>query len=183
MLLSETTQTASNQLSSVPTENAQDASFSQQFILRLNRNYSLFIVDQSIGWLYFFLWSVSFYPQVIMNFRRKSVVGFGFDYLGYDYVGFTAFSLYNCLLFWSPAVFNLYLDNYPGASNPIQLNDVLFCLHAVLIQVSSIQLVLPILSSSRQSIFINVLLTKAEDNHYQKSVFLSLCSSESLQLR
>ncbi|CAG5098503.1 Oidioi.mRNA.OKI2018_I69.XSR.g15729.t1.cds [Oikopleura dioica] len=134
MILLERSQTASDQLMPVPNENSQDASFSQQFILRLNRNYSLFIVDQSIGWLYFFLWSVSFYPQVIMNFRRKSVVGFGFDYLGYDYVGFAAFSLYNCLLFWSPAVFNLYLDNYPGASNPIQLNDVLFCLHAVLIQ-------------------------------------------------
>jgi len=69
-----------------------------------------------------------------MNYRRKSVVGFGFDYLGYDYVGFAAFSLYNCLLFWSPSVFSLYLENYPGASNPIQLNDVLFCLHAVFIQ-------------------------------------------------
>ena len=134
-----------------------DASDYQQFILRLNRNYLLFILDQSIGkdadsrsetgtfkwtckhartgWLYFFLWSVSFYPQVIMNYRRKSVVGFGFDYLGYDYVGFTAFSLYNCLLYWSPSVFSLYRKNYPGASNPIQLNDVLFCLHAVFIQV------------------------------------------------
>lgn len=112
----------------------KDASNSQQFNLRLNRNYLLFILDQSIGWLYFFLWSVSFYPQVIMNYRRKSVVGFGFDYLGYDYVGFAAFSLYNCLLFWSPSVFSLYLENYPGASNPIQLNDVLFCLHAVFIQ-------------------------------------------------
>ena len=73
-----------------------------------------------------------------MNYRRKSVVGFGFDYLGYDYVGFAAFSLYNCLLFWSPSVFSLYLENYPGASNPIQLNDVLFCLHAVFIQVCRI---------------------------------------------
>lgn len=33
-----------------------------------------------IGWGYFVAWSISFYPQVFMNFKRKSVVGLSFDY-------------------------------------------------------------------------------------------------------
>jgi cystinosin len=76
--------------------------------------------------------------QVVMNFRRKSVVGFNFDYLGYDYAGFISFTLYNCLIFFSPAVFGLYQTVYPGAANPIQSNDVLFCIHAMLIQVTKL---------------------------------------------
>ena len=70
-----------------------------------------------------------------MNFRRRSVVGFNFDYLGYDLTGFISFSLYNCLLFWSPAVFALYQQRYPGSPNPITVNDIVFCIHAVFIQV------------------------------------------------
>ena len=71
-----------------------------------------------------------------MNYRRQSVVGFNFDYLGYDLAGFVSFTLYNCLLFWSPAVFAMYQEKNPGSANPIQFNDVFFCLHAIFIQVS-----------------------------------------------
>jgi len=39
-------------------------------ILMAMQKRSLFYLDQGIGWLYFVLWSVSFYPQVIMNYRR-----------------------------------------------------------------------------------------------------------------
>lgn len=35
------------------------------------RSSSLAIVSQVIGWAYFLLWSVSFYPQVLENCRRK----------------------------------------------------------------------------------------------------------------
>jgi uncharacterized protein with PQ loop repeat len=103
-------------------------------VVRVLKSRNIYYLDQSIGWLYFILWSVSFYPQVIMNYRRQSVVGFNFDYLGYDLVGFISFTMYNCLLYWSPAVFYLYLEKYPGSANPIQFNDVFFCLHAIFIQ-------------------------------------------------
>lgn len=38
-------------------------------------------VNQVIGWIYFFAWSLSFYPQVYYNWSRKSVIGtlFYFD--------------------------------------------------------------------------------------------------------
>ena len=31
-----------------------------------------------LGWTYFASWSLSFYPQVVLNFERKSVVGLSF---------------------------------------------------------------------------------------------------------
>ena len=39
-----------------------------------------------VGWIYFAAWSVSFYPQTWMNFRRKSVIGLSFDYQLYNLV-------------------------------------------------------------------------------------------------
>ena len=46
-----------------------------------------------------------------------------------------SFTLYNCLLFFSPYFIGLYQERSPGSPNPIQVNDVFFCLHAVFIQV------------------------------------------------
>ena len=36
--------------------------------------------SSALGWLYFVSWSVSFYPQAVLNYRRKSVVGMSFDF-------------------------------------------------------------------------------------------------------
>ena len=42
--------------------------------------------------------------QVILNFRRKSVVGLSFDFLAYNFLGFFAYSVYNIALFWIPEI-------------------------------------------------------------------------------
>jgi hypothetical protein len=50
------------------------------------------VLSQLLGWSYFLCWTVSFYPQVdprvsrfnfrvILNFRRKSVVGLSVDFV------------------------------------------------------------------------------------------------------
>ena len=90
------------------------------------------VLNDVIGWIYFAAWSVSFYPQVYENYRRKryektnsfllnntqitnhylkhfsisfcSVVGLNFDFLSLNVVGFTLYSLYNCGLFWIESV-------------------------------------------------------------------------------
>ncbi|XP_078235284.1 cystinosin isoform X2 [Pogona vitticeps] len=58
------------------------------------------IVDQVIGWIYFLAWSISFYPQVFENWKRKSVVGLSFDFLALNLTGFIAYSIFNVGLFW-----------------------------------------------------------------------------------
>lgn len=44
-------------------------------------------INQVIGWIYFVAWSISFYPQAIENFRRKSVIGLNFDFLALNLTG------------------------------------------------------------------------------------------------
>ncbi len=84
-----------------------------------------------LGWVYFSAWSVSFWPQVIINFRRKSVVGLSFDYVWLNLVGFSCYSAYNLGYFWNADVRAQYARAHGGSLPAVQLNDVFFGLHAV----------------------------------------------------
>lgn len=64
----------------------------------------LISISSVIGWLYFVAWSISFYPQVYTNFRRKSVVGLNFDYLSLNIVGFTMYTIFNIGLYAIPEI-------------------------------------------------------------------------------
>lgn len=37
-------------------------------------------LSEVLGWSYFLAWSLSFWPQVQLNYRRKSVVGLSLDF-------------------------------------------------------------------------------------------------------
>ncbi|XP_076441400.1 cystinosin-like [Babylonia areolata] len=93
----------------------------------------LITINAVIGWLYFVAWSVSFYPQVYSNWKRKSVVGLNFDFLLYNITGFLAYGFFNVGMFWVPEVKNEYLLDHPRGINPVQLNDVIFTLHAIFV--------------------------------------------------
>ncbi|XP_060544469.1 LOW QUALITY PROTEIN: cystinosin-like [Pantherophis guttatus] len=96
------------------------------------------IVDQVIGWIYFLAWSVSFYPQVYENWRRKSVVGLSFDFIALNLTGFIAYSVFNIGLFWIVPIKEQFLHRYPNGVNPVASNDVFFSLHAVAITLFTI---------------------------------------------
>jgi cystinosin len=88
------------------------------------------IIIAIIGWMYFVAWSISFYPQIFLNIYRRSVVGLNFDFLAFNITGFLAYSVFNIGLFWIPEVEREYFDRNPGGVNPVQLNDVIFAVHA-----------------------------------------------------
>ncbi|XP_018775007.2 cystinosin isoform X1 [Serinus canaria] len=87
--------------------------------------------DEVIGWIYFVAWSISFYPQLFENWRRKSVVGLSFDFIALNLTGFIAYSVFNVGLFWIPLIKEEFLVSYPSGVNPVAINDVFFSLHAV----------------------------------------------------
>lgn len=95
------------------------------------RSEALRLLDVVIGWLYFVAWSISFYPQILENYRRKSVVGLNFDFLALNLTGFVAYSLFNIGMLWIPTVKEEYLVQYPDGVNPVSLNDAGFSLHAI----------------------------------------------------
>ncbi|XP_062869068.1 cystinosin [Trichomycterus rosablanca] len=97
------------------------------------RSNILTIINQVIGWIYFLAWSISFYPQVYENWKRKSVVGLNFDFLSLNLTGFIAYSVFNVGLFWIPYIKEEFLKNNPNGINPVDANDVFFSLHAVVL--------------------------------------------------
>lgn len=87
-----------------------------------------------LGWVAFVSWSISFYPQVILNFRRKSVIGLNFDFVVLNLTKHSSYLIYNASLFFASAVQTQYRQKY-GLDEmiPVAANDVAFSIHAVLL--------------------------------------------------
>ena len=82
---------------------------------------ALEVLIQVVGWIYFFAWSISFYPQIYINQKAKSVRGFSIEFAAYNFTGFLAYSIYNLWAFCDPGVI-------PGM---VLINDVVFAVHAL----------------------------------------------------
>eukprot|EP01105_Mastigella_eilhardi_P027173 TRINITY_DN8235_c0_g1_i1.p1 TRINITY_DN8235_c0_g1~~TRINITY_DN8235_c0_g1_i1.p1 ORF type:complete len:333 (-),score=79.18 TRINITY_DN8235_c0_g1_i1:68-994(-) len=93
---------------------------------------ALEVLSVICGWVYFFAWSLSFYPQVYDNWRRKSVVGLSFDFLLLNQSGYLCYSIYNCVFYFSPEVQRQYFYQHPNSDAiPVKLNDVVFAVHGM----------------------------------------------------
>ena len=82
---------------------------------------ALNVVSDVLGWIYFVAWSVSFYPQIYQNWRRKSVVGLNFDFVALNIVGFVLYSLFNVSLYWIPVIQDDYFELHPTGVIPVQV--------------------------------------------------------------
>nr|CCA17087.1 Lysosomal Cystine Transporter (LCT) Family putative [Albugo laibachii Nc14] len=87
-------------------------------------------ISSIIGWVYFMCWSISFYPQVILNYQRKTVVGLSLDYTVLNLLGFACYAAFNCSFYFSSIVQQQYIEQHHGNRNAVELNDVFFSLHA-----------------------------------------------------
>ncbi|KAH0450402.1 hypothetical protein IEQ34_021094 [Dendrobium chrysotoxum] len=87
-----------------------------------------------LGWMAFFSWTICFYPQVLLNFHRKSVVGLNFDFVVLNLTKHSSYLIYNAALFFSPEIQRQYHEKYGyGEMIPVAANDVAFSIHAVLV--------------------------------------------------
>jgi cystinosin len=102
----------------------------EKYILRFLEEDKDFLYYLSIvfGWIYFVAWSISFYGQLIENFRRKSVKGLNFDFEIYNLVGFTGYTIYTV---------RGYIDDNLG-TGIVQIQDIFFAAHALLITLITI---------------------------------------------
>ncbi|KAI3843872.1 hypothetical protein MKX03_036968 [Papaver bracteatum] len=95
---------------------------------------TLEIVYYVLGWISFFSWTFGFYPQIILNYRRKCVVGLNFDYLVLNLTKQSSYLIYNASLFFSPAVQKQYHEKYGfGEMIPVAASDVAFSTHSILL--------------------------------------------------
>lgn len=93
------------------------------------------IVSYGLGWAYFFAWTISFYPQVFLNARRKSVEGLSIDFVCLNVVGFASYTFYATNFMFNEDVREEYRRRHNGHDNSVQLNDVAFAIHALVLTV------------------------------------------------
>lgn len=104
-----------------------------------------------LGWLYTIIWSLSFYPQAILNYRRKAVGGLSIDFLSLNPFGFACYSVcsedlpaqhrqltadskvYNVVLSTSRTVRREYAARHGGHTPQVQVNDIVFAVHALVL--------------------------------------------------
>eukprot|EP00250_Pteridium_aquilinum_P002173 c12372_g1_i1 orf=171-1004(+) len=95
---------------------------------------ALQVLYQVFGWFAFAVWSLSFYPQVILNLQRKSVVGLNFDFVLLNLTKHTSYLIYNACMYFIPIVQYQYHQKYGFTELiPVALSDVAFSSHAVLL--------------------------------------------------
>mmetsp|Transcript_27895 Transcript_27895/g.39217 ORF Transcript_27895/g.39217 Transcript_27895/m.39217 type:complete len:394 (-) Transcript_27895:28-1209(-) len=92
------------------------------------------IVSSVIGYTYFLCWSVSFYPQVISNWKRKSTDGLSADFCGLNVLGFAFYATYNLCFYYSTKIQHQYQQrHHDGSKVTVQSNDVAFAVHALVL--------------------------------------------------
>ena len=89
------------------------------------------VLSGALGWSYFFAWSLSFYPQVFDNRRRRSVVGMSFEYQLFNILGYSCYSLYTAALLWDGKVMRQYNEVFN--SNLVTRQDFAFAAHGLLL--------------------------------------------------
>lgn len=59
------------------------------------------------------------------------MVGFSFDYVALNIVGYIVYSMFNIGLYWSVYIQDEYFRRHPRGFNPVLLNDVGFGVHGI----------------------------------------------------
>eukprot|EP00483_Globobulimina_turgida_P002212 UN02214 len=108
----------------------------------------LAVLCDALGWVYFIAWSISMYPQIIVNFKRKCVIGMSFDFIGlYNFTGFLSYSIYTITTF-------IHYKATSSSDNPVAINDIAFATHAFLLTtIACIQICIYDRGSQKPSLF------------------------------
>ncbi|KAG8927940.1 hypothetical protein FRC00_001952 [Tulasnella sp. 408] len=87
------------------------------------------LLSDALGWSYFVLWSISFYPQAILNYKRKRVDGLSIDFVVLNFVSFGCYSFYSFNFLFNERVRDEYRQRHEGKDNSVAPNDLAFALH------------------------------------------------------
>ena len=91
------------------------------------------VASSIIGWTYFAAWSLSFYPQVLLNYQRKSVIGLSLDYVALNVCGYACYSAFNVSLGFIGTVRSEFAEANHGNLPIVRASDAFFSLHGLLL--------------------------------------------------
>lgn len=89
-------------------------------------------LSATVGWIYVLFWGLCNYPTLISNIKLKSIQGISIDYLFFNGMGFSLYTMYTSAMYFSSLVreeFKLSNGQYPL----IKLNDVVFGSHNLVV--------------------------------------------------
>ncbi|KAJ6783875.1 hypothetical protein PWT90_08831 [Aphanocladium album] len=93
-------------------------------------------LSAAIGWIYTIFWTVSYYPFLISNIRRRTTEGVSIDFCLLNLLGMASYAIYNTVLALSSTVRRQYAERYPNNPTPIiQPNDVAYAVHGLIISI------------------------------------------------
>ncbi|KJX96872.1 L-cystine transporter like protein [Zymoseptoria brevis] len=79
------------------------------------------------GWVYFTAWTLSFIPQPLLNYRRKTTQGSMPDFPLLNIFGFSCYSLSTTLFLYSPVIRKQYAKRHSLSPEPtVRFNDLVF---------------------------------------------------------
>lgn len=75
---------------------------------------------------------MSFYPQILLNYRRKTTQGFTPDFPLLNILGFSCYIISTAVFLYSPVVRSQYAARHPVSPEPtVRGNDLAFGIHAL----------------------------------------------------
>ena len=89
------------------------------------------VFSSIFGYNYLLAWSIYSYPQIIMNYQRKSTSGLSNDFSTISVLGFLCYTVYCISFFTSKRIQDMYRQRNGGMNNTVQSNDVAFSAHAL----------------------------------------------------
>ena len=96
-------------------------------------NEVLRVLSAFLGVVYTLSWSLSFYPQVFLNIRRRSTTGTTPSFPILNVLGFCCYSVSTAAFLFSPSIRKQYEDRHRGTENTVRWNDFAFAVHALML--------------------------------------------------
>lgn len=76
-------------------------------------------------------WSISFYPQVLLNWRWRSTQGLAIDFSLCNVLGFASYTISTAAFLYSPTIKSQYAYRHPASpETTVRFNDFAFAAHA-----------------------------------------------------
>ncbi|KAE9974763.1 hypothetical protein EG328_003669 [Venturia inaequalis] len=86
------------------------------------------------GYIYFITWSLSFYPQPLLNWRRKSTQGLAIDFPTCNVLGFISYTISTAAFLYSPTIQSQYAYRHPlSPETTVRFNDFVFAAHGAVL--------------------------------------------------
>lgn len=107
------------------------------------------ILSNIVGYTYFLAWSASFYPQILLNYNRRTTRGLSVDFCVLNVLGYICYTIYTTNFYWNENVIREYKDRNSVSTLvgedestmstqqikgevTVTGNDVAFAIHAII---------------------------------------------------